>query len=430
MRKILASCGTLTAAILISLFVQVVTAAAGGQLGQPSVTQAGTFGGIAYVQADGIFEGQTSTGSYRVPYRITAPADPNRGNRTVLVEPPHAVAGLGALQTFLGRTFLLSRGFAHAGIGWGTTRFPQGGDRRILDPTAAGVFINGGVHDKNGRTDDEIIADFGRALAVDATALQLLGRVERRYLTGFSDSSDPVLRLVTSGRAAGAFEFALPIIASGHDPQAALTAGLYGGKVIVVNSEAEGASASFVDRGAFPDQYRLFAVAGTPHRLDPLVPNPLNRTTPASYQPALRAHFLDGHDWVRVGTRPPPSTRLKTADDGTLARDANGNAIAVNASGQPVPRLPIVEIGEAHFISAFIGSYDTVKTIVGLGFENHTAYLRAFEARVADYSRAGYILREDADAMSSRAALCPPLTFTETYRDHYDAFVAIAPCDR
>jgi len=30
--------------------------------------------------------------------------------------------------------------------------------------------------------------------------------------------------------------------------------------------------------------------------------------------------------------------------------------------------------------------------------------------------------------MLARAALCAPLTYTETYRDHYDAFVAITPC--
>lgn len=47
-----------------------VYAAAEDQLGQPIATPVGTFGGIAYVKYDGIFEGQTSTGTYRVPYRI------------------------------------------------------------------------------------------------------------------------------------------------------------------------------------------------------------------------------------------------------------------------------------------------------------------------------------------------------------------------
>ena len=413
---------------LVAAAVPAPPAAAAGRLGEPRATPLGSFGGIAYVQYDGLFEGETATGAYRVPYRLTAPVDPVRGNRAVLVEPPHFVTGLNALDNYLGRDFLLARGFAHAGVGWSTTTFPGGGDRRILDPTAPGVFIDGGVKDGNGRTDDAILADFARALVADPTAWRLLGRVERRHLTGFSDSSEPVLRLVASGQAAGAFDFALPFTAEGHDPQAALAAGRFGGKLIVLNSEAE-ASASFVDRGGAPRQYRFYAVAGTPHVPDPLTtPFFSSRSTPASFQPALRAHFLQGHDWVRGGPAPPPSTHLLTASDGTLARDGNGNAIAVDAAGRPVPRLPFVELGEARFVAGFVGGYDTVKTIRGLGFASHASYLRAFEARLADYARAGYILKEDAEAMSRRAALCPPLTFTETYRDHYDAFVALTRC--
>jgi alpha/beta hydrolase family protein len=399
-----------------------------GLIGQPRTTPVGTFGGIAYVQHDGLFEGQTSTGAYRVPYRITAPLEPVRGNRTVLIEPPHPIAGMGMLERELGRSFLFSRGFAHAGIGWSTTRYGKDGDNRIVDPTAPGVFIEGGFKDTNGRTDDEIIADFGRALMVDATARRLLGPVERRYVAGFSDSSDPILRLVTSGKAAGAIELAFPMLAVGHDPQAALADGRYAGKVVALNSEGEGASTTFVDRGVAQDQYRFYAVAGTPHIADPLVPFVSNRTTPASYQPEVRAHFLQGHEWVRGGARPVLSTRLKVGSDGTLVRDANGNAISIDVNGQTVPRLPYVELGEAHFISGFIGSYEAVKTIAGLGFANHAAYLRAFDAKLNEYVRAGYILKEDADEMRRRAALCPPRTLTETYRDHYDAFVAIAPC--
>src|SRR5215207_450385 len=75
------------------------------------------------------------------------------------------------------------------------------------------------------------------------------------------------------------------------------------------------------------------------------VPDPLNvqsasnRTTPASYEAALRAHFLQGHRWVQQGTLPPASTHLRTAQGNKLERDANGNVITVDASGRPVPRL-------------------------------------------------------------------------------------------
>src|SRR3989304_3701856 len=78
------------------------------QLLTPIETLIGPFGGIAYVQYDGIFEGQTSTGAFRVPYRITAPADPSLGNRTVIVEPSHFATGLGTLNLALGQNFLLS----------------------------------------------------------------------------------------------------------------------------------------------------------------------------------------------------------------------------------------------------------------------------------------------------------------------------------
>jgi hypothetical protein len=397
-------------------------AAADGALGQPATrTSVGTFGGIAYVQYDGIFEGQTSTGAYRVPYRISAPENLSVANRTVVVEPPHGAAGLGALSVYLRRDFLFSRGFVHAGIGWSTL------GTRILDPSVPDTFIEGGFRQFGANTDDEIIVDFARALAVDPNAASMVGPVQRRYMTGFSDSSDPVLRLVTSGRAADVFDFALPFIAVRHEPQPALAAGLYGGKLIIVDSEDD-SPAGLTDLGTVPDQYRFFVVAGTPHVPDPLdVTFFSNRTTPATYEPALRAHFLQGHRWVQHGPPPPPSTQLRTSKGNKIDRDANGNAISVDAGG-PVPRLPIIEIGEARFISGFVGSYDGVKSIQDLGFASHHKYVKALADKLADYVKAGYMINEDATAMRERAALCPPLTFTETYRDHYDAFTAIVPC--
>lgn len=404
------------------------TAWADGELAPPSATPVGSFGGIEYTQYDGIFEGESSTGAYRVPYRITAAADPSRANRTVLVEPPHNVVGLGVPDLYLGRDFLLARGFAHAGVGYSTATFGPGFDLRILDPTVPGVFIDGGFDDAGGRTDDEIIVDFARALSVDPEAHLLLGPVDRRYMTGFSDSSFPVLRLVMSGQADGVFDLAFPFTVGGPDPQTALTDGRFDGKLVILNSEAEGVSANFVDAGVAPSQYRFYAVAGTPHIPDFLVPFPSSMTTPASFQPELRAHFLQGDDWVRQGKAPPPSTHFLTADGVTLDRDANGNAITVDARGRHVPRLPFIELGEARFITGFLGSYDQVKTITELGFTSPSKYVKAFDKKLKDYVKALGILADDADAMRSRAGLCSPLTYTETYRDHYEEFVAIDSC--
>ena len=121
------------------------------------------------------------------------------------------------------------------------------------------------------------------------------------------------------------------------------------------------------------------------------------------------------------------STQLLTPKGKKIERDANGNAIAVNAGG-PVPRLPFIELGEARFIADFVGSYDEVKSIEQLGFASHQDYLKAFAGKVADQVKAGFLSNEDAAVMRLRAGLCPPLTFTETYRDHYEQFVTLIAC--
>ena len=141
-------------------------------------------------------------------------------------------------EGWLGRPFLFGRGFLHASVGYITT---ASGPFvcRILDPAAQGVFIDGGVVDGNGRTDDEIVVDFARALRSDPVARAITGPAARRYLAGFSDSADPVKRIVASGLAEDVFDLALPITTgSEDDPQASIAAGEYSGKVITVNSES------------------------------------------------------------------------------------------------------------------------------------------------------------------------------------------------
>jgi hypothetical protein len=289
--------GTTLCLLVLPVFPS--TASAAGKL-QPvlKTSSLGKFGGVHYVQYDGLFVGKTSTGNYRVPYRISTPANPRRANRgTVLVEPPHFALGTYLREGWLGRPFLFGRGFLHASVGYSTTTsgpFVY----RILDPAAQGVFIDGGAVDGNGRTDDEIVVDFARALRSDPLARGLIGPGARRYLAGFSDSAEPVKRIVASGLAKDVFDLAVPITTgSENDPQASIAAGKYSGKVITVNSEAEWFDGrALEDRSATPDHYRFFIVPGTPHVPDPLCPGLFsNESTPASWQPALRAHFLKGH---------------------------------------------------------------------------------------------------------------------------------------
>ena len=93
-------------------------------------------------------------------------------------------------EGWLGRPFLFGRGFLHASVGYSTITSGQF-VYRILDPAAQGVFIDGGAIDGNGRTDDEIIVDFARALRSDPVARGLIEPGARRYLAGFSDTASP-----------------------------------------------------------------------------------------------------------------------------------------------------------------------------------------------------------------------------------------------
>src|SRR4029077_13145629 len=192
----------------------------------------------------------------------------------------------GALDFALGREFLLGRGFAHAGVGYSTADFtePGGppGNLRILDPSGPGVFINGGYTDPDvgGQTDEEIVVDFGRALKNDAVARSILKGLKWRYLTGYSDSSVPVLDIVNSGQAEGVFDLIAPHVAFGADPQGVIADHGYSGKVVILSSEWQvEPSADLVDRGVAPRQYRFYQVAGAPHVSDFLDPPDFWSTT-------------------------------------------------------------------------------------------------------------------------------------------------------
>ena len=170
----------------------------------------------------------------------------------------------------------------------------------------------------------------------------LLGPVDRRYLAGWSDSSETVKRIVDSGLAEGVFELALPITTDQpFDPQDALAAGRYHGKVITLDSEFEWFYARAAeDRGASPALYRSYFVPGSPHVPDPLCPLFSNETTPASWTPELRARFAQGDAWVKTGAPPPPSTRLATTSSGDIDREQTETPSSWTSPASPCRACP------------------------------------------------------------------------------------------
>lgn len=394
----------------------------------------GTFDGVAFVRHTGMFEGETSLGAFRVPYEIVAPEDPDQGNGTVLVEPPHFSLGAIGRDFVLGRAFLFDRGFSYAAVGFGDFGL------NILDPTARGLLLAGqpvanpGALDPEGQTlDEEILVQFTEALTSEPFAADLLGPIERRYSYGVSQTSAVTLNLLLGPDGEGVFDLNLLHLRFWPEPvelDAEIFPRLTGdftpptgiGKVVVVQSESELVrtdAEQFRSAVGTPD-YRLYEVAGSPHF--PQAP-PLN---PLDTSPVVRAAFDAADAWVRGGAPPPPSAVLASAPAGQLdpvygeetgiARDDNLNALGG-------VRFPDLAIGRARFIasdfsldadSRFPGTFGlwvdlACEPEAGSDsdeprFRNHGDYVSAFTRQVNELRRKGFLTEADAERLKERAA--------------------------
>jgi hypothetical protein len=456
---------------------------ADGKLDLPrTVASLGTYEGVAYNEYSGFFSGRTSTGDYRVPYRIRAPADPRLSNQTILIDVPHIVGGAMISDAFVTRPAVYGNHFMDGSVGYSSQTFAPGVlTNRMLDPNANGVFVHGGVilPGDTGLTDDEITVDFARALQTDPVARALVGTVHYRYLSGFSEGTLALVRITVSGRAEGVFDLIFPFVGA-PDLRDAFRLGRYSGKIAAINSEWEWFWQDAHDTGEFAN-YRYWIEPGAPHADDALVgwTDFALQESPAQYSYQARARFQQAHDWVTKGIAPPASTHLVTSNlpsscppifpSGSLysgvylARDANCNALLVDTDGNPAPRLPFVELGEAQYVTAFTATYCTPGTAncnwcpdgfpwapcnssfsppryfelvrpdgTPYGFSTFGDYLAEFNRRVDALLAGRYILAGDATFLKQHAALSQclsspcgagsDLTFTGNYHDYYSQF--------
>jgi hypothetical protein len=114
-------CTPLMASITImTLVLSTSMAASAATFVETASEPFGRFGGVEYIRYTGRFVGSTALGAYRMAFEIEAPADPGRGNGTVLIEPPHFVAGLWGRDLNLGQAFVFGHGFSMLTVGFGT----------------------------------------------------------------------------------------------------------------------------------------------------------------------------------------------------------------------------------------------------------------------------------------------------------------------
>ncbi len=367
--------------VIMAVFTLAASANA-GMLVEAVSSHYGNFGGVDYLRHTGRFVGETSSGAFRVPFEIVAPANRRRGNGTVVVEPPHFIFGTTGRDSVLGNELLFERRFSYASVGFANEGF------NLLDPFAIDAEIAGSPVISNMPPflrDVEILKQFAEALSADPTAMEALGNVEQLYAYGVSQSAEAIYELFYGPGAEDLFDltvlhvplwrpaFARPDVLAVLPETFAPLDNV--GKVMLVSAEGDLLiSQSMQLRNASANSnYRLYEVAGAPHLAEDVVVNGV-RTNPLDVAPMVRAAFVNGHRWLRWNRRPPASRQLDAAAPGEIdpiywlptgiARDANGNA----AGGV---RVPDVANGRAlHIASALdIEVIPGLAGLIGLWFD-------------------------------------------------------------
>lgn len=415
------------------LLMAVVSGADARELYETEQTPFGRFNGVDYVRHAGRFVGTTSRGEYRVPYEIVAPANPRRGNGTVVFEPPHFALKTPGRDGILGPDLLFDRRYSHASVGFSNQGF------NMLD-MEADDFVVAGLAVKPNEfpvpRDVEILQQFADALTIDPVAIAALGQVRRLYAYGISQSAEALYELAYGPGAEGLFDltvlhvplwrpaFARPdtlaVLPETFDPLPNI------GKVMLVSAEGDLLiSQSLQLRHALSNpNYRVYEVAGAPHLFEDLVFDGV-RTNPLDLAPVVRAAFITGNRWVRRGRRPPENRVLDLAAPGEvdpiymaptgIRRDINGNA----AGGV---RFPDVHNGRALHIASLL-DVEVIPGIPGLigawfdfacapapgsttgepRFTSHRQYVRSVWRQSFHLLFHGYLLPKDALTMIRQA---------------------------
>lgn len=318
--------------------------------------------------------------------------------------------GAGAPDKFLTPELLFGQGFSHAAICWQTPL------AEIKDHPCT-AFAG------QPTLDLPIIADFARTFKTDEGA-KLVGNVDKLYSIGFSNSADPLQRLLLDPLGQGLFDLSF-VLTTGWplptveftplpaDMPTSLLPSESAGRVITLLTEADIVlfnAAVLRDDHAHPN-YRLYEVAGMSH-----IAGPLYDSKEFDYLPILHALFVAGDRWITEGVEPPPSIFLEQAAadaiDPVYERQTGiGRDENLNARGGI--RLPDLALGRTQFIAVDTANFVLVGKFIDLNcspltdgnvrFSDHETYVMRFTRETQRLVEEGFLLPDDADRLIEAA---------------------------
>lgn len=395
------------------------------------------------------------TAPYRTRILVVRPIDPKKFNGTVIVHWQNVTAGY-ELGTVNEGEYL--RGYAWVGVSAqkvGIDGFPgpDAAGLRQWDPQRYGSLTHPG--------DDysfDIYAQAGRAVSpkregadplaklpvkrlIAAGASQSAGRL-RAYINGIHpldhvfDAYIPYIDFARSMPFTARTAAAAATPATAPNPAALNSAAPILNRantivrtdldvpVFVVNSETE-TDGYVVSRQPNTDKFRFWEVAGTSHvnvaraflghpekELRPgLTMNDFDSPNWLSYRPVYDAAIRHMHIWLTTKKAPPeaPLIEVTGVNPAKINRDAKGNAIG----GIRLPEIAVPSSEHRGSGTTKPGGYrlgflygfsrEFTKEELAALYPSSAAFLKAYDAALADVVKKGYVLKEDAPAMRSVA---------------------------
>jgi hypothetical protein len=402
--------------------------------------QHGTFAGVKFTRYEAMFAGVTPNNRpYRVPCQIISPANPQQGASLLVFDwlvPSTIPTAVGQEQADA-RYVMTDEFLFGLGISYATVRCSAeaiGTSSPVSDPTRpwSDDLLDTSTEFITSAGDEfDIVVDYLKALRNDPVALQLLGQINRRAAFGYSASGHRLRGLLRLQMGKGLFDFSLvggtgngylhpkgnELATSSAEKPPLTEAGLE----IDFQSETETVLADGQKSRHEEPNYRLYQLAGAAHIRDIDVeefglPDP-QTANPAEWTPFVRALFVAANKWCD-GILPPPTIWLGAPNDGTIVRDANGNALVRYVGQLPVIttayRLPEVAVGENQYIpldpsyddGTFLGLFRMVAgSHVDLSgnITDPSRYVRDVTLHARKLEAGGYLLKSDADAIILRA---------------------------
>lgn len=375
----------LLALITAVLLTEGVASARVTDISVKSVKDLGTFAGKPYREAEIQLRGTAPGGAYSVPARLAYPSHRSDANGFALVDPYNTV--LFAIPGWPGEPFLVPEARRFLGdeytFGQGNVYLAVLWDKTVVERLDVG-FVAAPMDAYDVLRDAAALVRSPRSMPYPR-AFKRPPAASKVVAAGYSGSANLLRHFYTTREnAAEGLTFDGALLAgteaqcvSPEDPKTFFVCpGVVadGGKVLVVNNQADVEFGGFLERGR-TDDYRVLELAGTSHIPVPLfdfrrLGNP--KQNPISFSPALRAAHRNLLRWIK-GTPPPEAASITLQDVEPVyfgefpyipsAHDSDGNAIG----GLRLPHMTSVSRGKP--AGAPLGTYE------GLDFNTSDPYL-------------------------------------------------------